>query len=105
MSVDCAYNTFLERFSLHATYNLPVRCLLPEETQINFEHGLQQTHVGSLVETDLVLPNVHDENFGGSQRKQRRLALEVLQQDVRRALVYVRDTPNVLARQERATLE
>lgn len=36
--------------------DIPIRVLLAEETEVDFEHGLQQAHVRALVETDLVLP-------------------------------------------------
>lgn len=35
-----------------------------EESEVDLKDRLEQSHVGSLVETDLVLPNVDDEDLG-----------------------------------------
>jgi hypothetical protein len=63
--------------------NVPA-CRLPfllrtqEQPQVNLENRLQQPHVGALVKSDLMLPDVDDEDLRNSHREQRRLALEVL---------------------------
>lgn len=46
--------------------------------QVDFEHGLQQPHVGSLIQPHLVFPDVDNENLTRRKRKERTLALEVL---------------------------
>ena len=54
---------------------LPV---LQEELQINLEDGLQESHVGTLIQADLMLPDIDDEDLAGGQGKQRALPFKVL---------------------------
>lgn len=56
-------------------YILPI---LQEQLQVDLKHSLQQSHVGSLVQSNLVLPNIDDENLACRERKERTLALKVL---------------------------
>lgn len=49
-----------------------------KQLQVDFEDGLQQTHVRTLVQPDLVLPDVDDEDLTRRKRKKSTLALEVL---------------------------
>jgi hypothetical protein len=35
----------------------------PKQTQVDFEDGFEEAHVGTLVKTDLVLPKIDDENL------------------------------------------
>ena len=37
---------------------------LAEESEVHLEHGLEETHVGALVQTNLMLPQVDNEHFG-----------------------------------------
>jgi len=41
----------------------PILSLSPKQTQVDFEDGFEETHVGTLVKTDLVLPKIDDENL------------------------------------------
>lgn len=41
----------------------PICSLLPEQTEIHFEHSLEQTHVGALVQADLMFPEVDYEDL------------------------------------------
>ena len=43
--------------------DLPIRSLLAEETEVDFEYSLEETHVGTLVETNLVFPQVDYKHF------------------------------------------
>ena len=52
--------------------------VLEEELQVDLENGLEKTHVGTLVQTNLVLPDVDDQNLTGGQRKEGTFALKVL---------------------------
>lgn len=52
--------------------------VLEEDLQVDFENGLEETHVGTLIQTNLVLPDIDDQNLAGSQRKQGTFALKVL---------------------------
>lgn len=52
--------------------------VLEEELQVDLEDSLEQSHVGSLVQADLVLPDVDDQDLAGSQGEQGALALKVL---------------------------
>lgn len=52
--------------------------VLEEQLQVDLKNGLEKTHVGTLVQTDLVLPDIDDQNFAGSQRKEGTFALKVL---------------------------
>lgn len=51
---------------------------LQEDAQVDLKHSLQQTHVCALVETDLMLPDVHNEHLTGGKGEQRALPLKVL---------------------------
>ena len=55
-----------------------VLAVLDEQLQVDLEHRLQQTHVGALVQSNLVLPDVDNEDFTCRQRKEGTLALKVL---------------------------
>ena len=66
--------------------SVPIWSLLPEQTEVHLKHGLEQAHVGALVQPDLVLPEVDDEHLGRGEREQRRFAFKVLyRQDKRLA--------------------
>ena len=56
---DIRLRTRFDRRNKH----LPVWRLLPEQTQVHFEDGLEETHIRALVQTDLVLPEVDYQNF------------------------------------------
>lgn len=51
---------------------------LQEDAQIDLKHRLQQTHVCALVQTDLMLPDIHNEHLTGGKGEQRALPLKVL---------------------------
>ncbi|KAI3480178.1 hypothetical protein L1887_57778 [Cichorium endivia] len=55
---------------------LCLACL--EEAEVDLEHGLEEAHVGALVEAHLVFPEVDDEHLCRSHGEERRLALKVL---------------------------
>jgi hypothetical protein len=55
-----------------------VLVVLEEQLQVDLEDGLEQTHVGTLVQTDLVFPDVDNQDLAGGQREQGTLALKVL---------------------------
>lgn len=55
-----------------------VLLVLQEQLQVDLKHSLEQTHVCALVQTDLVLPDVDNQDFTGRQRKESGLALKVL---------------------------
>lgn len=61
-------------------WNLPgcILLVLQKQLQIDLKHGLQQSHVRSLVQPHLVLPNIDDEHLTSRQRKESALALKVL---------------------------
>lgn len=40
--------------------------LILEELQIDFKDSLEQSHVGTLIKTDLMLPQVENDDFTGS---------------------------------------
>lgn len=52
--------------------------ILQKKLAVDLEDGLQQPHVCTLVQTDLVLPYVYDQNLARRQSEQGTLALEVL---------------------------
>ena len=52
--------------------------VLDEQLQVDLEHGLEQPHVCTLVQADLVLPDVDNQYLARRQRKQSAFALEVL---------------------------
>jgi hypothetical protein len=47
-----------------------VLVVLEEQLQVDLEDGLEQTHVGTLVQTDLVFPDVDNQDLAGGQREQ-----------------------------------
>jgi hypothetical protein len=55
-----------------------VLVVLEEQLQVDLEDGLEQTHVGTLVQTDLVFPDVDNQDLAGGQCEQGTLALKVL---------------------------
>jgi hypothetical protein len=55
-----------------------VLVVLEEQLQVDLEDGLEQTHVGTLVQTDLVFPDVDNQDLAGGQGEQSTLALKVL---------------------------
>jgi hypothetical protein len=55
-----------------------VLAVFDEELQIDFEDGLEQAHVGTLVQSDLVFPDVDDEDLARGKRKEGALAFKVL---------------------------
>jgi hypothetical protein len=52
--------------------------VLDEQLKVDLEHCLQQAHVGTLVQADLVFPDVDDQDLTGRKRKQGTLALKIL---------------------------
>jgi hypothetical protein len=54
---------------------LPV---LQEELQVNLKHRLKKPHIGSLVQPDLVLPDVDDQYLASGQCEEGALALKIL---------------------------
>jgi hypothetical protein len=42
---------------------VPVHSLLSEKAKIDLKHGLEETHIGTLIKTDLVLPEVDDQDL------------------------------------------
>lgn len=61
-------------------WNVPVRVrgIFTEEAEVDLEDRFEQSHVSTLVETDLVLPEIDDGDFRGHEREQGRFAFEVL---------------------------
>jgi hypothetical protein len=49
-----------------------------KELQIDLEHCLEQAHVRALVQSNLVLPNIDNQDLARRKRKQGALALKVL---------------------------
>lgn len=49
-----------------------------EQAEVDLEDGLEQAHVGALVQPDLVLPDVDEEHLGDGHAEEGRLALKVL---------------------------
>lgn len=49
-----------------------------KQLKIDFKHGLEQAHIGTLVQSDLVFPDVDNQDFAGRKRKERAFALKVL---------------------------
>jgi hypothetical protein len=47
----------------HTGYS-PLYCPFPKQAKIHFENGLQETHVGSLIESNLVFPKINNKKFG-----------------------------------------
>lgn len=52
--------------------------VLEEELEVDFKDGLQEPHVGTLVQTDLVLPDVDEQDLAGGEGKEGALSLKVL---------------------------
>lgn len=52
--------------------------VLDKELQVDFKNGLEQAHVGALVQSDLVFPDVDDEDLARGQGEKSTLALKVL---------------------------
>lgn len=50
-----------------------------EETEVDLKHGLQETHVGALVQADLMFPQVDNHDLGRRHAEEGRLPLKVLQ--------------------------
>ena len=59
-------------------WNVPVRGIFTEEAEVDLEDRFEQSHVSTLIKTDLVLPEIDDEDFRGREREQGRFAFEVL---------------------------
>jgi hypothetical protein len=55
-----------------------VLAVFDEQLQVDFKNGLEKAHVGALVQTNLVFPDVDNEDFAGREREESTLALEVL---------------------------
>jgi hypothetical protein len=55
-----------------------VLVVLEEQLQVDLEDGLEQAHVGTLVQTNLVFPDVDNQDLAGGQSEQGTLALKVL---------------------------
>lgn len=49
-----------------------------EEAEVDFEHGFEEAHVGALVESDLVFPDVDDQDFGDGHGEEGRFPFKVL---------------------------
>jgi hypothetical protein len=47
----------------NCAHDVPVLGLFAEQTQIDLKYRLEEPHVGTLVETDLMLPDVDNKNF------------------------------------------
>ena len=58
----------------------PVLSHFAKKTQVDLEDGLEKTHVGTLIKTDLVLPKVDYQNFRRSEREKCGFALKVLRE-------------------------
>jgi hypothetical protein len=52
--------------------------VLEEELQVDLENSLEKTHVGTLVQTNLMFPYIDNQDLAGGQRKESTLSLEVL---------------------------
>lgn len=65
----------------HVRASPPRGCSLfifQEELQVDLENSLQKPHIGALVQTDLVLPDIDNQNLACRQGKQSALAFKVL---------------------------
>jgi hypothetical protein len=56
--------SYITEWKLEPVENIPIWCFLSEETEIDLEYSLEQAHVGTLVQTNLVLPEVDNKDFG-----------------------------------------
>jgi hypothetical protein len=52
--------------------------ILDKELEVHLKDGLEQPHVGALVQADLMLPDVDEQDFAGSEGEEGALALEFL---------------------------
>ena len=52
--------------------------ILEEELEVDLKDSLEEAHVGALVQTNLVLPDVDEQDLTGGQGKQGALPLKVL---------------------------
>lgn len=52
--------------------------VLEEELEIHLKHSLEQPHICALVQTDLVLPDIHNEDLARRKSEQGTLPLEIL---------------------------
>lgn len=52
--------------------------VLEEQLQVDLKDRLQQSHIRTLVQPNLMLPNIHQQHLTRRQRKQRTLPLKVL---------------------------
>jgi len=77
LSITCKAAQILDSFL--GQFNLPA--VAAKQLQVDLKHSLEQAHVGSIVKTDLVLPQVHNQDFRGGDREQGTLAFKVLQSD------------------------
>lgn len=58
--------------------NALVRGGFTEQAQVDLKHRLEQTHVRTLIQTNLVFPKVDNKHLRGCEGEQGRLSLEVL---------------------------
>lgn len=58
--------------------DLPLVLCCEEQGEVDFKDSLEEAHVGALVESDLVLPDVDDEDLGDGDGEESRLSLKVL---------------------------
>lgn len=61
----------------HQVLHLPT--VASKQLEVDLKDSLEKTHVGSVVQTDLVFPQVHNQNLRSRNREQCTFALEVLQ--------------------------
>lgn len=59
-------------------YQRDILLVLEEQLQVDLEHRLEQPHVCTLVQADLVLPDVHNQDLARREGKQRALPLKIL---------------------------
>ena len=64
LELRCVTSSVLREAGRYGRGLIPVLSLLPEEAEIDLENSLQQAHVGTLVQPDLVLPHIYYEDFG-----------------------------------------
>ena len=83
LELRCVASSALREAGRYDREHIPVLRLLPEEAEIDLENGLQQAHVGTLVQTDLVLPQVNQKDFGRCQREESRFSFEILERPLR----------------------
>ena len=61
-----------------STSNTSVLSQLSKQPKVHLKHHLEEPHVGDLVQSDLVLPQVDQEHLGRGEREQGRFTLKVL---------------------------